>query len=128
MPTKLGLYLDKLGSEPIDTVVELEDIEIMDIVSFGKPMYIHGVNEGTTTLRNVTMSTEGPGSEHVQLAFDDAGSPAGWTEPGGSLVIRQGSLFPNEKFTVWVRATFELEDVADELDFNFVIDCREYGG
>lgn len=78
-------------------------------------------NVGDTTLREVAVHVEGPGTDHVQLAVDVDGEPGAWTDVGGSINVTSHVVNPDDAVAFWARASYRPEDSEGRLEGAFVI-------
>lgn len=86
----------------------------------GDPKRLRIANNGDTTMREISVSVDGP-SEVVQLARDEDGQPGVWASPGESIVATEDHMKPGDSCSFWARALFSMEDREGTYNFDFVL-------
>jgi len=118
MPASIQLS-DEAG-QPLDTI-ELSDVEDGANFASGLARRVTGVNNGTTNLRDISVTTDGEGAGFVQLARDENGEPGVWAAVGESIVAHEGTLFKGAEFAFWARGIFKFEDREGRYPLEFVL-------
>jgi len=122
MSAEVQLFHDQEMSEPVERIA-LADFDLGDPTSGdGQSIKIYAFNTGDTVLREMSVYVDGTGSGFIQLSKDSDGEPGVWAAAGESIfATEKESVFPQESFQFWAKASFGVEDREGIFDFDFVI-------